>query len=455
MAYSLWQKTLEDLIEIVDIEKYEFCKRGTYGARCYPNKRKFKSKYYDDIINNKMSYEELKKTNDFIYNADVKSLYPASMAGVAGLLNVNYPTGKSRWSDTPEEEYNKNKYGFYEINFTAPKDIIIPVFPRKTSVGGLEWSLFDGSGVYTNVEIKNALSVGYKVNFINRCLVWDTSSDKVFKNYVEKYYKMKEEAEKDNNKVMRSIAKLLLNAMYGKTLQRAIFETTNIINNYNQLLDFFKDYEITDINTLSENKLILTGKTLNKESKITKPCQLGAFVLSYSREIMLNYMKIIDPTLKTHVFSYTDTDSLHIMGEHYKKFKDLGMIKDSLGYLDNDISNDGVIIYENNLGPKNYIYEYINSKNEVSINDKATMKSKGIPQRCLKYDMYDNYKTIEPVEFSGLKKKHINLTKDDINKGVPLFSIVNNTQTRTFNKTEWCGMVLNDNNFYPKGFNKI
>ena len=55
-------------------------------------------------------------------------------------------------------------------------------------MGGLEWSLFDGSGVYTNVEIKNALSVGYKVNFINRCLVWDTSSDKVFKNYVEKYY---------------------------------------------------------------------------------------------------------------------------------------------------------------------------------------------------------------------------------------------------------------------------
>ena len=172
-----------------------------------------------------MSYEELKETNEFIYNADVKSLYPASMAGVDGLLEVQYPTGKSRWSDKPDEEYKNNKYDFYEIHYTAPKDIIIPILPRKTSMGGLEWSLFDGSGVYTNVEIKNALSVGYKVNFINRCLVWDTTSDKAFKSYVEKYYKMKEEAEKEDNAVKRSIAKLLLNAMYGKTLQRAIFQS--------------------------------------------------------------------------------------------------------------------------------------------------------------------------------------------------------------------------------------
>lgn len=454
MAYSLWQKSLTDLIEIVDLEKYEFSKRGTYGARCYPSKRKFKSKYYDDVINGKMSYEELKETNEFIYNADVKSLYPASMAGVDGLLEVQYPTGKSRWSDKPDEEYKNNKYGFYEIHYTAPKDIIIPILPRKTSMGGLEWSLFDGSGVYTNVEIKNALSMGYKVNFINRCLVWDTTSDKVFKSYVEKYYKMKEEAEKEDNAVKRSIAKLLLNAMYGKTLQRAIFQSTSIINDYNQLLDFFKDYEISDINILSENKLMLTGIVLNKEQQIKKPCQLGAFVLSYSREIMLKYMKTIDPTLKTHIFTYTDTDSLHIMGEHYKKLKELGVIKDTLGYLDNDIKKDGIIIYENNLAPKSYIYEYINNKNEVAIKDRATMKLKGIPHKCLTYDMYDNYKTIDPVEFSSLKKKHTNLTKADVKNEVPFFSIVNNKQTRTFNKTDWAGMVLNNNCFFPKGYKK-
>ena len=100
---------------------------------------------------------------------------------------------------------------------------------------------------------------------------------------------MKNDAEKENNSVKRSIAKLLLNSMYGKTLQRAIYETTAIINDYNELLDFFKNYSITDINVLSNDKLLLTGTTLDKQSKITKPSQLGAFVLSYSRQIMMNY----------------------------------------------------------------------------------------------------------------------------------------------------------------------
>ena len=157
---------------------------------------------------------------------------------------------------------------------------------------------------------------------------------------------------------------------------------------------------------------MMTRIVLDKEQQIKKPCQLGAFVLSYSREIMLNYMKIIDPTLKTHVFSYTDTDSLHIMGEHYKKFKELGMIKDSLGYLDNDIKKDGIIIYENNLGPKNYIYEYINNKNEVS----KIIKS--IPdfsmELKLNFDsnIFSLFSAITPSDFYKISKCGVNVRID-------------------------------------------
>jgi hypothetical protein len=67
--------------------------------------------------------------------------------------------------------------------------------------------------------------------------------------------------------------------------------------------------------------------------------------------------------------------------------------------------------------------------------------------------MYSEYKETEQiVEFSGLRKKHLNLTKADVKKNVPLFSIVNNTQTRTFMKNDWQGMALIENNFYPKGY---
>ena len=286
--------------------------------------------------------------------------------------------------------------------------------------------------------------------------MWDKTGN-VFKTYVDKYYQMKTDAEKQNNPVKRSIAKLMLNAMYGKTLQRAIYDTTEIICDYNKLLNFFKDYEITDISVLSESKLVISGTAIRREEKITKPCQLGAFVLSYSRQIMMNYMKAIDPTLKTHIFTYTDTDSLHIKGEYKDKLEELGMIKTgdecSLGYLCSDIDNEGIIIYENNLAPKTYFYEYIDNKNDVYDKDNGIKKGKGIPKKCLNNEMYTNYKyEKQKVEFSGLRKKHTNLTKGDIEKGVKLFSIVNNTQTRTFMKSEWNGTTLIDNKYYPKGY---
>ena len=61
-----------------------------------------------------------------------------------------------------------------------------------------------------------------------------------------------------------------------------------------------------------------------------------------------------------------------------------------------------------------------------------------------------NTKVIQILEY--LRKKNINLTKADIKNGVGLFSIVNNTQTRTFMKSNWKGMDLIDNKYYPKGF---
>jgi hypothetical protein len=360
MAYALFQKTLDKLIEIPSLDKYEFMKRGTYGARCYPNQREFISKHYDDVINKKMTYAELIKSGEYIFNADATSLYPASMRGF-DLLEPQYPIGKSDWKENPKEQYEAGKIGFYEIIYTPPTDIIIPILPRKTSFGGLEWSLYKGSGVvYTSVEIKNAISVGYKVEFINKCLVYNESGE-VFKKYITKYYQMKEDAERENNQVKRSIAKLLLNAMYGKTLQRAIYENTSVINDYNEMLDFFKVYNLKDIAVLSDSKLLFTGDIKEKETRITKPAQLGAFVLSYSREIMLNYMKVIDPSLKTHIFTYTDTDSLHIIGNYADILKEKGYIKSkensSLGFLCSDIDNEGIIINELNLAPKVNMYE--------------------------------------------------------------------------------------------------
>ena len=49
------------------------------------------------------------------------------------------------------------------------------------------------------------------------------------------------------------------------------------------------------------------------------------------------YNKMIDPELKTLTIIYSDTDSMHMTAENHKKINEMGVIKNELGYLANDI----------------------------------------------------------------------------------------------------------------------
>jgi len=81
---------------------------------------------------------------------------------------------------------------------------------------------------------------------------------------------------------------------------------------------------------------------------------------------------------------------------------------------------------------------------------KVLKNVKIVPKKCLKSEYYAD-KPIE-VEFDGLKKKHKTLTKKDKEQGLVNFSIVNNHQKRTMNKSTWQGMVFRDNCWYPIGY---
>src|SRR4051812_8725188 len=206
-----------------------------------------------------------------------------------------------RWSSKSKEEYDSGKLGFYEISYVPPRDILVPILPKKkmqnNTLIGIEWDLFPGQGVFTSVDIQNAISSGYEVQFINKCLVYDSKSSNVFKKYVDTFYDLKVVAEKEENAVKRSVAKLMLNSLYGKTLQRAIFNTTTIINDVFEFNKFVLEHELTDYSILNENKMIVSGTSIDKDEMIHKPCQLGAFVTAYSRRFMLYFMKEVDPTL--------------------------------------------------------------------------------------------------------------------------------------------------------------
>ena len=467
LGYDIWTSLLNSIVEIPnDIDKYDFISLSIYAGRCYPQQMEYTSKY---VENNppchgedmKKYYQRVFDSGDFIYNADVSSLYPASMSGTR-LFNVEYPIGHSRWSTTPKAEYDAGKMGFYQIKFTPPTKIRIPILPRRKLHNGVNigvsWSLEPGVGTYNSVDIKNAVDAGYKVEFFGKCLVYDQKGD-LFSKYIKIFYDMKKKADLEGNDVQRLVAKLFLNALYGKTLQSAIFSTSQLINDVNDFNEFALKYNITDWCDLKGDgtKLLVTGTIkdgVDKTNKITKPRHLGSFVTAYSRMIMLYFMKQIDPTLESMIFTYTDTDSLHIYGADFKKLKALGLVKSKedaeLGLLTNDIKNEGLIFHEKNLAPKSYYYEYINDKGEMVDKNDCVIKMKGINKKYLcklKFDL----EAPDKVTVEGLKKKGKNLTKADVENGVTPFSIVNYEQVKTFYKSAYAPERFINGQWYALG----
>jgi hypothetical protein len=248
----------------------------------------------------------------------------------------------------------------------------------------------------------------------------------------------------------------MINSLYGKQLMKPIMTTTAIVSTVKEFNAFCSKYDLSNFQLISNKSMMVTGEMQEseREERINKPVQEGAFILSYTRRIMLNFVKACDPTLKSMVFLYTDTDSLHIPAKHYHTLKEKGYIVDKagakMGYLCSDIKNEGLIISAKYFSPKCYAYEYIDSEGKTCLKNDATMKTKGIPKACLDYDLFEKGDAAV-VKFDGLKRMRANIGAKDKAKGVTAFSIVNATTQRTWNKSTWQGMDKKGDEWFPKG----
>ena len=472
-AEKIWAANFDELIELPDMEKLEFIALSIFGGRTYPAQKRFKSKLFDFIQQNKDNKQKLKeiytkllKSNDFIFNGDINSQYPACMSG-CDLMPCLYPTGYSKWIKNDPNKcksifFDNKQLGIYRIRFKCNKKLRHPILPRKKVITrkngkrvfvGVEWSLLDGEGVYNTIDIQNAIKHGYKIEFLGTALIWDGVSDNIFKTYIDNVYDLKVKATNENNKVKRQIAKLMMNSLYGKTLQNPICTEDAICRNVDDLEKFaldhvIKDWHIVQNATNTIEYVIVTGEKINDKKISRKPRHLGSFVLGYSRRLWLLFIEAIDPKVERRITSYLDTDSLHIRGESYQILKNKNLIHNTkLGFLSNDCDDNALIFYECNLAPKCYAYLSLNEKGEI----KTTMKSKGIMKNLLQLEWFEN-ETPAEVEWSGLKKINKNVSKNDRANGVTHWSIKTQEYRRTFYKNCWKGMDSIGNDFLPFGF---
>jgi hypothetical protein len=285
--------------------------------------------------------------DDYLIDADVNSLYPAAMMN-------QYPMGvpiklKSKtlgyFNNFVKKENKCPKFGIYRVQYIANKHLLDGILPRREE-GRLKWDLKDSEGVYNSVDIDNALLQGYQIKLLEG-YYWN-KTEMVFDDYIQFLYDFKKHATKGSARY--TLAKLMMNGLYGKTIQRPILDENAIIHKKEEFISLHIKYGGVEMSLQSDGSYYVTyqNEALLKR-KITKPCYLGSFILGYSRRIMLGYLEKTNPYFNSNQLEkqlenspyYTDTDSIQI---HHRNLENLTLNKE-IGGISDDLGDNCKILY--------------------------------------------------------------------------------------------------------------
>lgn len=176
------------------------------------------------------------------------------------------------------------------------------------------------------------------------------ASSGMFTKYIDKWYKIKEQATIEGNEPLRTLAKLMLNALYGK------FGTNPNVR--------------SKIPYLDENGLV-KYKLGEKETRDPVYIPVATFVTSYARnKTISSAQKVYDR------FVYADTDSLHLIGTDIPECLDVHQSR--LGAWKHESTFEKARF----LRQKTYIEQ---------INEKIHITCAGMPDRCYDGVTWDNF----------------------------------------------------------------
>lgn len=219
---------------------------------------------------------------------DVNSLYPSVM------YYSPMPYGEGIYFDgkyVPDKLYN-----LYIQNITCQfriKKDMIPTIQIKNNLSFVPTEYLSSSNgesinlTLTNVDLKLFLE-HYDIYDVSYNWGWKyKSSTKIFKSYIDYWNELKVKATKEGNKPLRTIAKLMLNSLYGK------FATS--------------PEGRSKIPYLDNN--IVKYKLSELEERTAYYLPISIFITSWARDKTIRSAQAV-----YHRFIYADTDSLHLEG---------------------------------------------------------------------------------------------------------------------------------------------
>lgn len=428
-----------------DLTQYEFIQRAIYGGRTHPVKMCFVSKDKDK------PFEEIE---DYLIDGDVRSLYPTAMSNP-------FPVGKPYWVGEEDasrfqkqlEDTQRLPFSIWEVKVIPNKSLIVPALPKKVPLSSSAvhekklmtvWDVTDSDfQVYTSVDLEQGSWYGYRFEF-RKGLVWPTS-DSVFSAYINRVFEIKNDEDlKDKakdpsyNPARRNIAKLQMNALYGKMLQKVVKQDFRLdkVMQFSDFEKFMHRHEHVKVHDLPNEWTLLEGTKKDVVPLMKKPNHLGAFVLAFSRRVMNQYFDALDPYRRQceegldkadvaqksmeESFYYTDTDSMFFHSSQFERNMKQYFV-DGLGKLDDELRG-AKIIEAYFLAPKLYALKYKDANDKEGVK----MRAKGIPANLLQFEhfqqMYHGQQAIS-YSFDMFKKHLFRLNEKEREKGYHEFSV--------------------------------
>lgn len=338
---------------------------------------------------------------------DVNSLYPSVMAyrplpyGVPLEFSGKYETNKQY------PLYVQNLRCFFKLKPNHLPTIQLKNNPFFNSTTYLESSVNSKTGVDELTEL-SLTSVDLEL-FLKHYDIFNVewlggymfkSSTTLFYNWVMKWNAKKIEADKQGNKGKRTIAKLVLNNLYGKfALNPYVGSKYPYYDDETKTVKYSDiEYELCDENgnpLRDENGNI---KTTNKAIRETIYIPVGTFISAWARYTTITAsQKIHEQSILQTGYSrylYSDTDSIHLSGFEYPNrieidSRELGKWKHESSferarflqakrYIEDEILTD-----DNGHLMKNVYGDFIT---------KLKITCAGMSENCYKYVTWENFK---------------------------------------------------------------
>lgn len=283
---------------------------------------------------------------------DVNSLYPSVM------YYRPLPYGEGIFF---EGKYKPDKlYNLYVQMFTCQfelKENYIPTIQLKNNLSFMPTAYLSSSEdeevtmCLTSVDL-DLFFEHYHVYNITYHSGWKfKSTTGLFKEYIDKWNAVKMESTLNGNKAMRTLAKLMLNALYGKFALNP---------NVRSKIPYYDNGLIKY--TLGE-----------KETRNPIYIPVGTFITAWARhKTITSAQKVYDR------FLYADTDSLHLIGTEIPKGLEVDPVK--LGAW----KHESTFTRARFVRQKTYIEE---------IDGELNITCAGMPSRCYKHVTWNNFIT--------------------------------------------------------------